>query len=100
MAVPKTAALPLGDAPTRRFLHASRNPRNGRDRRLKPPRGPPITPPLLLSQSARRTYRSIAQPGSAPASGAGGRVFESLYSDQQSPASQEAGLSFLKNGRP
>ena len=37
-------------------------------------------------------YRSIAQPGSAPASGAGGRVFESLYSDQQAPASREVGV--------
>ena len=34
------------------------------------------------SNGPEKTYRSIAQPGSAPRSGRGGRVFESPYSDQ------------------
>ncbi len=40
-------------------------------------------------QQTRTTYRSIAQPGSAPRSGRGGRVFESPYSDQFEPGAFE-----------
>jgi hypothetical protein len=123
MAVPKTAALPLGDAPTAGFLHANARVRNAAcrarpnacvaglpaskrrakrlkpltvyprrkasPRRLKPPMLAAITPPLRRPRGREEPYRSIAQPGSAPASGAGGRVFESLYSDQSSPGLSE-----------
>ena len=36
-----------------------------------------------IPASATRIIRSVAQPGSAPALGAGGRRFESYYSDHR-----------------
>lgn len=101
MAVPKTAALPLGDAPTRAFLHGSDGARNRAEnasvRRLPPLGAESIKRPAADGRrskptrgfggerAVRKSRRSIAQPGSAPASGAGGRVFESHYSDQSNP---------------
>ena len=108
MAVPKTAALPLGDAPTEAVVttvHHARQPTPkaaisalvqwGSPRyNAAQPDGPlPETfPSYRRSGGHHGTWRSIAQPGSAPASGAGGRVFESLYSDHSTPASREVGV--------
>ena len=53
-------------------------------------------PGQSAGQAPRGPYRSIAQPGSAPASGAGGRVFESLYSDQQKGRSRDRPFLFSR----
>ena len=108
MAVPKTAALPLGDAPTEAVVttvHHARQPTPKAAISALVQWGPPrynaaqpdgplpeTSPSLRRSGGHHGTWRSIAQPGSAPASGAGGRVFESLYSDQSTPASREVGV--------
>lgn len=42
------------------------------------------------------TQRSVAQPGSAPALGAGGRRFESYYSDQFYRGDHYAIVDFVK----
>jgi hypothetical protein len=92
MAVPKTAALPLGDAPTmgvyiigqapagNPVLHVSEIGKISAGRRKSP-----------LAALRPRRYktglpdenrcRSVAQSGSAPRSGRGGRRFESYHSD-------------------
>ena len=103
MAVPKTAALPLGDAPA----SGAEDPQRPSYRRLDagPQRcsAPVINSlskpsstgssvrrnsPLAATKSsvynpAHRWSRSVAQPGSAPRSGRGGRRFKSCHSDQK-----------------
>ena len=84
MAESKSAALPLGYAPTisaycrsARTIPARGQPSNAAPARktacLRPLRHPVIQPLL---------WRSVAQPGSAPRSGRGGRRFKSCHSDQ------------------
>src|SRR5690349_1804521 len=61
MAVPKTAALPLGDAPTARFLHANARVRNAAGRappnvwvagpRPRKGRAKPVKPPPCLPRT-------------------------------------------------
>ena len=93
MAESKSAALPLGDAP-RRADHNRRGalPQPARSCRAegnslveaRTPRykaGLPATRPAFSRCSRSPADRSVAQPGSAPASGAGGRRFESSHSD-------------------
>ncbi len=91
MAVPKTAALPLGDAPkpsaVRLFIVGTDSSGNYDMRRqiivqsailrLRGGSPPVISPafPML------RECRSVAQSGSAPRSGRGGRRFKSYHSD-------------------
>ncbi len=62
-------------------------------RHLRPPSAPeaaPVIPPYpsfpltkLLVSVRKNIRRGVAQPGSAPASGAGGRKFESFRPDQK-----------------
>lgn len=109
MAVPKTAALPLGDAPTRRSLlergdarrnHSGMLPTSAkRDRRPSLHRIPHHSRSALLRQRATLAIsrppvdRSVAQSGSAPRSGRGGRRFKSCHSDH---SFQALGLMGLK----
>ena len=106
MAVPKTAALPLGDAPMTGAIHnegpfrRQPQPAHSRDRtvdrrRCRPPgttRGRsrhfrpraacgPDQAPLYDASRPQRRCRSVAQSGSAPRSGRGGRRFKSCHSD-------------------
>src|SRR6186997_526182 len=77
MAESKSAALPLGYAPIVAEAAHHKECRSGR----QSPVGE-----ALAAQRCRGYMlplrRSVAQPGSAPASGAGGRWFESTHSDQ------------------
>ncbi len=120
MAVPKTAALPLGDAPTlrsagykartpswqsplaalragaadrpakrrsglprpeRQSRAAASSSRTGGVSRLRDPNPIAIRPP-----PDDHRLRSVAQSGSAPRSGRGGRRFKSCHSDHSFPA--------------
>jgi hypothetical protein len=86
MAVPKTAALPLGDAP----MAADHNCRGGAKQRrpirtttsLAGPQRCGLRARGALAISGPRERRSVAQSGSAPRSGRGGRRFKSCHSDQ------------------
>jgi len=94
MAESKSAALPLGYAPAGsgslqgwpramwRNIPASAGPRNRRaGARLRP--GIALAGPGFGGYNAASNWkRSVAQPGSAPRSGRGGRRFESSHSDQ------------------
>ena len=92
-----------------RFVHglpALRNNRTARKKSaveaLEPKGNHGYNPPHRRGFYACEPCRSIAQPGSAPASGAGGRVFESLYSDQKiraSPSDWRRPVCFFATGR-
>jgi hypothetical protein len=108
---PKPVALPLGHAPIRSCLERPpaicARKSGGRcsqkygelspsyQHRVRRATHARTLLPCFLAASCRAVYipglfsqRSVAQPGSAPASGAGGREFESPHSDQ----------SFAKSG--
>ncbi len=53
---------------------------------------------LVCTVRWKAYYRSVAQSGSAPALGAGGPKFESLYSDQKSRFPLEGINLFLDKG--
>jgi hypothetical protein len=92
MAVPKTAALPLGDAPSRRekYIVAAHRPGNrapGASLRSIPGRRAACgrdEARLYERLTRKRRSRSVAQSGSAPRSGRGGRRFKSCHSDHHS----------------
>ena len=88
MAVPKTAALPLGYAPPAAVAAWALYPlpeglaiQDG---------GPNFAERTACATAPARLYgrrfRSVAQPGSAPRSGRGGRRFESCHSDHPAPS--------------
>ncbi len=87
---PKPVALPLGHAPPRhpgrRSGAASYIGSDCRRQRRPPGPGGRGTAALLASHGDAirrlRRLRSVAQPGSAPRSGRGGRRFKSCHSDQ------------------
>ncbi len=95
MAVPKTAALPLGDAPKRAVEAAYIAP--GRGAGNRPGRQAKRVVSWLAARHARRykaasrehRCRSVAQSGSAPRSGRGGRRFKSCHSDHSSTSAEE-----------
>src|SRR6266849_1593739 len=81
MAESKSAALPLGYAPSQGPRSRPDDSDEGRtDQRPSRLRAPGTRGYI----SASGKYRSVAQPGSAPRSGRGGRRFKSCHSDQYS----------------
>src|SRR5207244_6989340 len=74
-----SAALPLGYAPSQGPRSRPDDSDEGRTDQ-RPSRLPAPGPRGYISASAK--YRSVAQPGSAPRSGRGGRRFKSCHSDQ------------------
>ncbi len=79
MAESKSAALPLGYAPSQGPQSRPDDSDEGRtDQRPLRLRAPGARGYI----SASGKYRSVAQPGSAPRSGRGGRRFKSCHSDQ------------------
>src|SRR6266849_871937 len=79
MAESKSAALPLGYAPSQGPRSRPDDSDEGRtDQRPLRLRAPGARGYI----SASGKYRSVAQPGSAPRSGRGGRRFKSCHSDQ------------------